>query len=84
MVSKRFGKELVFHVPPEDSNLSRYLGPLRHLLNRKFQPVRRIAIETINGEPAPQSPYVPSLRTDFGVIVDYKSVNLSRSRSSFS
>jgi len=82
MVSKRFGKELAFHVPPEDSNLSRYLGPLRHLLHRKFQPVRRIAIETINGEPAPQSPYVPLLRTDFEVIVDYKSVNLSRSKSS--
>jgi len=84
MVSKRFGKELAFHVPPEDSNLSRYLRPLRHLLHRKFQPVRRIAIETINGEPAPQSPYVPALRTAFEVIVGYKSANLSRSKNSLS
>jgi ATP-dependent Lhr-like helicase len=81
MVSKRLGKELVFHASPEDSNLSRYLGPLRHLLNRKFQPVRRIAVETINGEPAPQSPYVPALRTVFEVLLDYKNVNLSRKRS---
>jgi ATP-dependent Lhr-like helicase len=84
MVSKRFGKDLAFHVPPEDSNLSRYLGPLRHLFHRKFQPVRRIAIETINGEPAPQSPYVSALRTAFEVIVDYKSVNLSRSKNPLS
>lgn len=81
MVSKRFGKELIFQVSPGDPNLPRYLGPLRHLLNRPFQPVRRIAIETINGEPAPQSPYVPALRASFGVVVDYKSVNLSRKRS---
>jgi ATP-dependent Lhr-like helicase len=79
MLSKRLGKELTFYVSPEDSSLSRYLGPLRHLLTRQFQPVRRIAIETINGEPAPQSPYVPALRAAFEVVVDYKSVNLSRS-----
>ncbi|KPK91625.1 MAG: hypothetical protein AMJ94_06880 [Deltaproteobacteria bacterium SM23_61] len=81
MVSKRLGKELVFHASPEDPNLSRYLGALRHLLNRKFQPVRRIAVETINGEPAPQSPYVPALRAVFEVLMDYKHVNLSRKRS---
>ena len=81
MVSKRFGKELIFHVSPGDPNLPRYLGPLRHLLNRPFQPVRRIAIETISGEPAPQSPYIPALRTAFEVLVDYKCVNLSRKRS---
>ncbi len=81
MVSKRLGKELVFHASPEDPNLSRYLGPLRHLLDRKFQPVRRIAVETINGEPATQSPYVPALRTVLEVLMDYKQVNLSRKRS---
>jgi ATP-dependent Lhr-like helicase len=79
MVSKRYGKELTFHIPSEDPRLPDYLGPLHHLLTRPVQPLRRIAIETINGEPAAQSPYLPILRTAFKVIVDYKSVNLSRS-----
>jgi len=81
MVSKRYGKDLTFNISPEDSRLPEYIGVLHHLLTRPFQPVRRIAVETINGEPAPQSPYVPALRASFGVVVDYKSVNLSRKRS---
>ena len=79
MVSKRYGKELNFHVPPEAPRLLEYLGPLHHLLTRSFQPIRRIAVETINGDPAPQSPYVSALRIAFEVLVDYKHVNLVRS-----
>jgi ATP-dependent Lhr-like helicase len=78
MVSKRFGKDLAFLIPSEDPRLPEYLGPLHHLLTRPVQPLKRIAIETINGEPAVQSPYLPALRTVFKVILDYKSVNLSR------
>jgi ATP-dependent Lhr-like helicase len=78
MISKRNGRDLTFHVPPDDPHLPEYMGALRHLLTRQFQPVRRIAIETINGDPAPQNPYVPALRTCFEVMADYKSVNLSR------
>ena len=78
VVSKRNGKELMFHVPPDDPNLPEYMISLRHLLMRKFQPVKRISIETINGEKAPQSPYVPALRTSFDVTVDYKNVTLYR------
>jgi ATP-dependent Lhr-like helicase len=78
MVSKRNGRDLTFHVPPDDPHLPEYMGALHHLLSRQFQPVRRIAIETINEDPAPQSPYVPALRTCFEVMVDYKQVNLSR------
>jgi len=78
MVSKRNGKDLTFHVPPEDPLLPEYLGALGHLLSRQFQPVRRIAIETINGEFAPKSPYLPALRSRFEVMVDSKNVNLSR------
>jgi ATP-dependent Lhr-like helicase len=81
MVSKRNGQELNFSVPPDDPHLPEYFIALRHLLTRKFQPLNRIAIETINGEDAPQSPYVPALRTAFEVLMDYKHVNLSRKRS---
>jgi ATP-dependent Lhr-like helicase len=77
-VSRRNGKDLMFHVPPDDPHLPEYLVSLRHLLTRQFQPVRRIAIETVNGEKAPQSPYIHALRTSFDVLTDYRYVNLYR------
>jgi ATP-dependent Lhr-like helicase len=78
MVSKRNGKDLTFHVPPDDPDLSSYFVSLGHLLTRKFQPVKRITIETINGEEALKSPYLPALRASFDVAVDYKDVTLYR------
>ena len=78
MISKRNGKDLTFNVPPDDPDFPKYLVALSHLLTRKFQPVRRIAVETINGEDASQSPYVAALRASFEVLVDYKYVNLHR------
>ena len=78
MTSERNGKALTFNVPPDDSHLQEYLGVLRHLLTREFQPIRRITIETINGDDAARSPYVDALRTAFDVTVDYKEVTLYR------
>jgi ATP-dependent Lhr-like helicase len=78
MVSKRNGKDLTFHVSPDDPNLSAYFVSLRHLLTRKFQPARRITIETINDEEASKSPYLLALRASFDVVVDYKDVTLHR------
>jgi ATP-dependent Lhr-like helicase len=78
VISKRNGKDLTFHIPPEDPDLPEYMASLRHLLTRKFQPVRRISIETINGERAPQSAYLPVLRTSFDATVDYRNVTLYR------
>ena len=78
VVSKRNGKDLTFHVPPEDPDLPKYMISLRHLLMRKLQPLRRISIETINGEKAPQSAYIPALRTSFDVTVDYRNATLYR------
>jgi ATP-dependent Lhr-like helicase len=75
-ISKRNGKDLIFNVAPDDPSLPEYMGSLRHLLTRKFQPIKRISIETINGEKATQSPYIPSLRTSFDIAVDYKNVTL--------
>jgi ATP-dependent Lhr-like helicase len=78
VVSKRNGKDLTFNVAPDDPSFPEYMGSLRHLLTRKFQPIKRISIETINGEKATQSPYIHSLRTSFDVAVDYKNVTLYR------
>jgi ATP-dependent Lhr-like helicase len=76
MISRRTGRDLQFLVPPDDPHLPEYLGFFRHLLCRQFRPVRRIAVEMINGEDAPQSPYVPALRNSFDVLLDYRQVNL--------
>jgi ATP-dependent Lhr-like helicase len=78
VVSKRNGKDLLFKVAPDDPSLSEYMVVLRHLLTRKFQPVKRVSIETINGEKATHSPYLPALRTFSDVAVDYKNVTLYR------
>jgi ATP-dependent Lhr-like helicase len=78
LVSQRRGRTLTFHVPPDDPRLLSYLGFLRHLLFRPFNPLRRIIIEDINGEDAAQSPYVDIMRTGFDVIADYKNIILYR------
>jgi ATP-dependent Lhr-like helicase len=76
LVSRRTGRDLEFLVPPDDPRLPEYLAFFRHLLGRRCHPVRRIAIERINGEEAPHSPYVPALRNCFEVLLDYRQVNL--------
>lgn len=64
-ISNGNGKALTFLVPPDDTHLPEYMGPLR-----------RIVIETINDEKAPGSPYVDVLCTTFEVMVDYRHVAL--------
>ncbi len=81
LVSQRNGSTLTFHVPPEDPRLDEYLGVLHHLLNRKFQPVRRIVVETINEEPASHSPYLDALRRNFDVSAGHRKVTLHRKTS---
>jgi ATP-dependent Lhr-like helicase len=78
VVSKRNGKDLTFHVAPDDPGLPECMVSLRHLLTRKFQPAKRISIETINGEKAPDSPYLSALRAISDIAVDYKNVTLYR------
>jgi len=65
-------------VPPDDPHLPEYLGFLRHLLGRQFQPLRRITITTINGEPATESPYLTALKLSFDVMIQSGNVILYR------
>lgn len=76
MESRRSGKTLIFHVPENDPHLQSYLGLFRHLLTRRFQPVRRIVIETINGENASLSPYSDAFRISFDLSIDFKNMVL--------
>jgi len=77
-VSNRNGRNLTFNVPPDDITLPEYLAPLHHILWRQFQPLRRITIETINGEEASTSPYVDILRTAFDITIENRNVILYR------
>ena len=78
LVSQRNGRILSIAVPPGDPGLPEFLEVFHHLLTREFSPLRRIVMETINGEPAPESPYLPAFRGLFDVIVDVKRVSLFR------
>ena len=78
LVSLRNGKELRFGVEPGDRRMADILAPVRHLLGREFRPLRSIAVETINDQPAPRSEYVDMLRLHFQVSVDHRSVLLYR------
>jgi ATP-dependent Lhr-like helicase len=78
IVLKRNGKDLRFLVPSNDPDLPHYVATWHRLLSRKFQPLRRIDIETINDEVPFESPYLPALRTSFEVTADYRNVTLYR------
>ena len=78
VLSKRNGKDLTFNVAADHPSLPECMGSLRHLLTRKFQPIKRVLIETINGEKATQSPYISAFRSSFDVAVGYKNVILYR------
>ena len=83
LVSQRNGKELIFHAGPDDDHLVEYLAPLTHLLTRQFKPAKSIVVETINGEPALNSPYLEVFETVFSVVRDLKHVTLYRREDSF-
>lgn len=78
LVSERNGKSLHIKVPADDDALPRYLDVLRHMLYRRFQPARSIAIEQINDVPANGSEYLDALATAFDVERDYKAVRIRR------
>ena len=61
MISKRQGKSLEIMVPPDNPHLADYFGLFKDLLTREFNPMQKITVETINGEPAVKSPYAGAL-----------------------
>jgi ATP-dependent Lhr-like helicase len=75
LVSRRHGRELEMRVPVGDPALQEYLGVFRVMVDRDVRPLSAVHVETINGEPAPRSPYAKSLLT-FGFQEDYKRLTL--------
>jgi len=78
IVSSRNGKALKIHVPPDDPELPRYIGHLRHLLDRPFQTVRQLTIESINDLDAARTAYVDAFRTCFDVRLNHTEIILCR------
>jgi ATP-dependent Lhr-like helicase len=79
LVSERNGRALTIHVRPDDDNLPAILSLIRHLLYRRYRPLRKLIVETINGKPANQSEYMDVLNTAFDINHDYKALYIERS-----
>ncbi|MCP5102030.1 MAG: DEAD/DEAH box helicase [bacterium] len=77
LVSKKNGKELVFHVEPNHPRIADYLDFFKILVGREFQPLKYISVETINNEPVSESPYKHAMK-EFGFQKDYKSMVLMK------
>ncbi|HEX4952704.1 MAG TPA: DEAD/DEAH box helicase [Thermoanaerobaculia bacterium] len=76
VTARRTAAELELAVGPDHPDLPRYLGFLKVLLAREFDPERSLAIETINAEPAAKSRFLAALRPLFGVTSDGAGVKL--------
>jgi len=76
LICRKNGKELVIHAALDDENMIEYLAPLKHLLYRRFMPLKKITIERINNEPADKSVYLQSLKTLFDVLSEHRRVTL--------
>jgi ATP-dependent Lhr-like helicase len=77
LVSRRYGKELEILAPPDEPRFAEYLSFFRVLLTREFNPLKRIFVERVNGEPAATSPYAEALQA-FGFQSAYKGLELWR------
>lgn len=72
VVSENFGRRLSFFLNPDDPGLDVLLPHLATLCRRR----RRLSPQTINGEPARNSPYLVPLSRHLAVVKDHKGVYL--------
>jgi len=78
VISEARGKRLEIRVEPDHPRLQEYLGFLRVLLGRDFQPMRGVVVETINDVVAPESPFRQALSEPFEVSADHRTLRLAR------
>lgn len=77
LVSKKNGKELIFHVKADHPRIPEYMEFFKVLVGREFQPLKYISVETVNDEPVSESPYKHIMK-EFGFQKDYKSMVLMK------
>jgi ATP-dependent Lhr-like helicase len=68
----------LINVPPDEPRIHEILGFFSHLLNRSFDPPKRIHIETINGDPAGRTGYADVLKTLYDAVVEFNRISLYR------
>ena len=78
LVSKRNGGELEIRVDPDHPHLVDYLGFLKVLLTRQFNPLKVVEVTTINDQPAPTSAYAPRIAAEFSSTRDHRTLKLRR------
>ena len=78
LVSEARGKRLRIEPAPDHPELERYFGVLKHLLARRVQPYRHLTVETVNGEAAAGSSFLPAFQKLFHVVRAGSAVRLSR------
>ena len=65
-------------MPPDDPYLPRYLEALKALLGREADPLKALEVEEINGAPATESPYLPTLEALFSLTREARGVRLRK------
>ncbi len=78
LLSTGSGRELEFRISPDHPRLGDYAALLAEQQSRAVAARRGITVETINGLPAPGSPYLAALRERFDLTVDARRVRLWR------
>jgi ATP-dependent Lhr-like helicase len=68
-VSTKSGRDLELYVPPEDKNRLEIIGFIKAPRTRSCNPVKKLTIETINGQNAAAGPWADAL-TEAGFIAD--------------
>jgi len=77
MILKRNGREVEIKCPDDDPLLQQYLAIFRVLMERDFNPVKKMSVELINGVKAVESAYRESFRR-FGFMDDGITLTLRR------
>lgn len=70
-VIERNGKSIKFNCKPGDREIEHYLQVFKDIMNRDFNPVKSIEVDTINNIPAKESPFAMDLKK-FGFKQSYK------------
>ncbi|MEE4271634.1 MAG: DEAD/DEAH box helicase [Thermoanaerobaculales bacterium] len=78
VVSQRRGSDLAIRVAPDHPQIEAYLRLFHDLLGREQQPLKRIDLQLINGEPAASSPYRTVFQELFHVVRQPNALRLTR------
>ncbi len=77
MICRKNCKEIDIHVPPDHPFLPAYCTIFKALVNRNFNPVRSLMVETINDVSAASSPYAAQFKS-VGFAKEYRGLEMVR------